>query len=212
MGELAVARPEAVLARVVAARLQDQGRRGAWFVGGHEGLGVGQPMGPGFGVAGAARVALVGAGLQGQPGHQRAAALRQGEHTGDNWGRERGAAVEGHAVEAVAGAAAVLVEAGDHGHGHTVAGGDHVDLAVGGEAGDLAAVVGRPDRDDAGERGRVLGDSVAGVAGRGDHGLAGGEHNGDRLLLGLGPLGAAEVRLTTSIAGSAAMWSRALRR
>src|SRR4029453_9906685 len=101
----------------------------------------------------------------------------------------------GHPVGGGAGGAAVRGEAGAPGHGHAVAGGDHVDLAVGGEAGDLAAVVGGPDRDHAREGGRVLGDAVAGVAGRGDHGLAGGEDGVDPLLLGRGPLGAAEAEV-----------------
>ena len=195
MGQLAVARPELVLAAFAAARLQDQRRWGVRVVGGDEGGGVGQPVGPLLGVAVAARVVAVGARLQGQPGQQRAAALGQREHARDDRGRERGAAVERHPVAVVAGAAAVLVEAGDLGHGHAVAGGDHVDLAVGGEVGDLAAVVGGADRDHAREGGRVLGDAVAGVAGRGDHDLAGGLDDRDGLLLDLGPLGAAEAQV-----------------
>ena len=160
-----------------------------------EGGGVDQPVGPLLGVVVAGRAGRVGGRLEGEAGHQRAAAGGQGEQAGDDRGRERGAAVEGHALQVVAGAAAVLEEAGDLGHGHAVAGGDHVDLAVGGEAGDLAAVVGGPDRDHAREGGRVLGDAVAGVAGRGDHGLAGGQDGVDPLLLGLGPLGAAEAQV-----------------
>jgi hypothetical protein len=195
VGQLTVARPEAVAAPRPAARLHDQPGWGASVVGAGEGGRVDQPVGPLLGVVVAGRVVGVGGRLKGEAGHQRAAAGGQGEQAGDDRGRERRAAVEGHAGQVVAGAAAVLGEPGDLGHGHAVAGGDHVDLAVGGEAGDLAAVVGRPDRDDPREGGRVLGDAVAGVAGRGDHGLAGGQDGLDPLLLGLGPLGAAEAEV-----------------
>jgi hypothetical protein len=122
MGQLPVARPDPVVVAGAAGRLQDQRRRGVRVVGVEEGAGVDQPVRPLLGVIVAVRVVLVGAGHQGQPGHQGGAAVGEGEHARDDRGREGGAAVEGHAGRAVARAAAVLVEAGDLGPGDAVAG------------------------------------------------------------------------------------------
>jgi hypothetical protein len=52
-----------------------------------------------------------------------------------------------------------------------------------------------PDREHAEEGGRVLGDAVAVVAGRGDHDLAGAQDDVDREPFRLRPLGAAEAQV-----------------